>query len=323
MIVRFLDPVKNFPGVRYNTNKVERNKGELMKVSNFGALQGLADLRPQDYINYLQMLSAQNRKVKKPQLHVVLSGKGKLYDKFQLTQAAELWMKEMGYGEQPYFITLHRDTGNDHVHIVSTRIDRQGEKIDSAFEWVRGQKALNKVLGYDHAFTYKFSTKAQFYLLLEQGGFLGRDLLDHSKLEKHIGRYRKDQQRAGELRDLFLSRKAESGFLELLATKFHVELVFHASAGKQPYGYTVLDHHTKQVFKGGEILPLKHLLDVPIFPVMPVPGDTHDTGEQQDRIEVMDTGNYIGPVWIADDIDDEGVLGRNRQRKRKARTNTR
>ena len=32
---------------------------------------------------------------------------------------------------------------------------------------------------------------------------------------------------------------------------------------------------------------------------------------------------YIRPVWIADDIDDEAINGRNRRRKKKARTNTR
>jgi hypothetical protein len=54
MIVKILSSSATFNGVSYNTNKVDRNKGELMKVANFGPLQGLSTLRPQDYINYFQ-----------------------------------------------------------------------------------------------------------------------------------------------------------------------------------------------------------------------------------------------------------------------------
>jgi len=56
MIVKILTSSASFNGVSYNTNKVDRNKGELMKVANFGPLQGLGTLRPQDYINYLKLV---------------------------------------------------------------------------------------------------------------------------------------------------------------------------------------------------------------------------------------------------------------------------
>jgi|GEM_PF-3187106 hypothetical protein len=63
MIAKFLAKSKTLKGVRYNTNKVEKDKGELMKVSGFRSLQGMPQLLPQDYINYLNMVSAANKRV--------------------------------------------------------------------------------------------------------------------------------------------------------------------------------------------------------------------------------------------------------------------
>ncbi|MEJ2880540.1 hypothetical protein [Pedobacter sp. GR22-6] len=88
MIVKFLAKSKTFKGVRYNTNKVEKNKGELMKVSGFGILQGMSQLMPQDYIDYLQSISSRNRQVIYPQLHVVISAKGKENSKEELAGIA-------------------------------------------------------------------------------------------------------------------------------------------------------------------------------------------------------------------------------------------
>src|SRR5690606_24014541 len=77
MIVKILKPSTTFKGVRYNTNKVDKDKGELMKVANFGALQALQNLRPTDYVNYLEAQSAASKRTKYPQLHAVISCKGR------------------------------------------------------------------------------------------------------------------------------------------------------------------------------------------------------------------------------------------------------
>lgn len=182
MIVRFLSSSASFHGVSYNTDKIDRGLGELMKVSGFGALQALSELRPEDYKNALKAVSALNNGVKSPQFHVAISAPGKTHDRYQLTAIAEEWLKLMGYADQPYLIVFHQDTANNHVHIVSTRITKEGKTINRDFEHIRGIKNLNKVMGLDEkqdvkthiakSLAYRFSTMAQFKMIMENQGYV-------------------------------------------------------------------------------------------------------------------------------------------------------
>jgi hypothetical protein len=304
----------SFFGVSYNTNKVDKNKGELMKVANFGIWQGVANLRPSDYINYLKTLSSLNPNVKKPQFHAVISAKGKLYDKQVLTQIAESWLKEMGYGNQPYLIVFHKDTDHNHVHMVTSRVDRDGKKIDSAFEKVRAIKNLERVLGYEFAMQYQFSTRAQFFMLLESQGYPGIDP-NEKRINERIGKYNPDKERAAAIKLILENVKGRENFQEILKQQYHIDLLFHAAEGKKPYGYSIIDHENKRVFKGSEVWPLKELLGVST--VMTV-----EKSKEQTEAESF-SNVHIQSIWIADDVDDQQIHGMRRRRQKKARTNTR
>jgi hypothetical protein len=180
MIVKFLSSTPSFSGVEYNTNKMDTGKGELMEVHNFGQLQVISDLRPEDYKNYLKAVSSKSNSIKNPQLHVTLSAKGCELDKFQLTEIALKWMNEMGYGHQPFLIVFHNDTDNNHVHVVSTRVDQEtGKKIPHDFERVRAMEAIKRIMGIGDVISsdiklaqgYNFRTEAQFSLLIEKMGY--------------------------------------------------------------------------------------------------------------------------------------------------------
>jgi hypothetical protein len=300
-----------------------------MLIANFGALQALTNPRPQDLVNYLLMVSAQNKVIKNTQFHAVISASGRNYNKQELTKAAVMWMKEMKYGDQPYLITFHKDTENNHVHVVSSRVGKDGKQIDRDYEQVRAVRNINKVLGYDFAMQYRFSTKAQFYLILENRGFLGRDYLDDAKLQKRLNAYKPDKARIADLKDLFITHKANPAFVQLMQAKYGIDLEFHASEGKKHYGYTVIDHATKQVFKGSEILNLKYLLDENLDykpSQKPVDIDLQDYLSPENITyysEYAPEPAHISPVMISDDVDDQQVLGMKRRRQKKARTNTR
>ncbi|MGO3653104.1 MAG: relaxase/mobilization nuclease domain-containing protein, partial [Sphingobacterium sp.] len=142
MIVKILKKSATFKAVRYNTGKVEKDRGELLLAKNFGLLQGLENLRPQDYINYLEAVSARSSRTKYPQFHIAISTKGRSHSKEELADIAQKWMDGMGYGQQPYLLIYHKDTANNHVHLVSTRVGRDGKKISDRYEKLRVELQL-------------------------------------------------------------------------------------------------------------------------------------------------------------------------------------
>ncbi|HEY4198553.1 MAG TPA: relaxase/mobilization nuclease domain-containing protein [Mucilaginibacter sp.] len=306
MIVKFLytaGPNGHFPAVDYNSDKMDKNKGELLKAVNFGSLQAMGQWQREDYRNYLKMVSANNKAVNKPQFHVAISAPGRSYSKEQLAGIATQWMERMGYGKQPYLLIFHKDTDNNHIHIVSTRVDKQGKKIKDSFEQIRGHEQMNIVLGLDEkhntsvdaekALTYHFSTKAQYLLILESMGYAHKEedgklvLIKFGKRQAQIDltlveerlQNKPDEDRRKQLTawfhkyagsyDTLLYRhhgKYQSAFSAYLKTTMGIELVFHASGDKPPYGYTLLDHAKLNVFKGGEIMALKELLAMEMKP---------------------------------------------------------
>ena len=127
MIVKIITASgSDFHGVQYNDKKVEKGTGELMLMKNFPSFIN-GDSSPEQVRDYFKSIS-KNEKVKKPQFHAVISAKYQNHSKEELTEIAKDFMQEMGYGKQPFIVVYHSDTENNHVHIVSTRVDKQTGK---------------------------------------------------------------------------------------------------------------------------------------------------------------------------------------------------
>lgn len=181
MIVKILGSASsNFHGVQYNDKKVEKGTGELMLMKNFPSF--INENSSQDEVrNYLKSIS-KNEKVKKPQFHAVISTKFQQHSKEELTKVAEDFMQEMGYGNQPFIVVFHNDTENNHVHIVSTRVEKStGKKINDSYEKLKAQKAMmnvkERIYGknneeiINNLFSYKIGSLKQLELLMERNGF--------------------------------------------------------------------------------------------------------------------------------------------------------
>ena len=76
--------------------------------------------------------------MKKPVIHFSLnpSPKDKLTANQMIILARE-FMQRMGYGEQPYIIFQHSDIDRKHMHIVSVRVDENGQEIPYRFDLKR------------------------------------------------------------------------------------------------------------------------------------------------------------------------------------------
>lgn len=180
MIVKKLNSSSSFNGVRYNDKKVGDGRGELMKMQNFPSFIG-PDSKVNEVRNYFKFQASASIS-KQAQFHYTLSAKGREYSKNDLTVMAEQFMGKMGYGKQPFLIIFHKDTKNNHVHIVSSRIDiDSGKKINDSFEGYKAQGAIQNVMkefyNVDHGkvldklLSYSCSNRNQFEKLLRSNGF--------------------------------------------------------------------------------------------------------------------------------------------------------
>lgn len=160
MIIKILSSTGTFAGVKYNTDKVKNDRGELMQVANIPHVDGL-NISESECKEYFIAHSSVNKRIKNAQFHAVISADGKQLDKYQLTEIAEKYLERMGYSDNPYIVVFHNDTENNHVHIVSSRVGNDGKKIDHTFENLRTNNIRLELMK-----EYSISSKEDLELLL-------------------------------------------------------------------------------------------------------------------------------------------------------------
>ena len=305
MVFKILGSSKNFSGIAYNEKKTKQGSAELLYHENFGYLEGIQNITKEDFKRYLSGYSKANKKVKKPQFHATLSAKGKEHNFEELKNAALLIMDQLGYKGNPILIYSHSDTSNNHLHIISSRVDMHGHKINDSNEGIRACRILDNMLGIDNdlalkdaivcAAGYAVSTLPQFALLIESRGFkaikdsqgysfhkngmkIGSVSFDRIALEKNISSLNKN--RVSQIRALihkynneykpgvpqrkkFMAgcKKINIGFTDYLRTHLKLEFIFFHDVNGNPYGYCIIDHERKIVFKGSDVMRLDKLIE--------------------------------------------------------------
>ncbi|MFG6425749.1 MAG: relaxase/mobilization nuclease domain-containing protein [Muribaculaceae bacterium] len=189
MIVKKLGMVSGggFPGAGYNERKVAEGVARLMVMENVdGAMRHKVELLHEagfdcagEIEKYLKERSKTygNTKTTRFQFHIAASVKGQVMSADELTDFARQLMAEAGYGRQPYFVYYHHDTDNNHVHILSTRIQPNGFPISDHHDYARLNAAANRILSSDinrdiqRMFSYGYLTEGQFANIIRSHGY--------------------------------------------------------------------------------------------------------------------------------------------------------
>jgi hypothetical protein len=114
--------------LNYNEKKVQQNDAKLLLAHNF--IKDPDQLTFYDKLRSFEKLTSLNERAVTNTLHVSLNfdPSENLPDE-RLTAVADSYMKRIGFGNQPYLVYRHYDTGHPHIHIVSTNIQRDGSRI--------------------------------------------------------------------------------------------------------------------------------------------------------------------------------------------------
>lgn len=296
MIITILPNSQNFHAVAYNEHKVNEGLAELLEVQNFPTLTP-ANYNADNFRNYLDGYSKRNARICNAQFHFSVSCKAEEFSHQQLLDIARMYLKEMGYADegQPLLVYAHHDTPNNHIHVITSRIAPDGHKINHCHEKRRSRKvtqkimqqytgqqqepSLNEVLA--QAYAYRFTSKAQFFAILNSQGYEykedegmpilhiykgGEELANvpiHVIMRHALNANSPEQKRRRQLRAILQKCRNHSANKEELAAamkkKFGISLVYLGQKDS-PFGYILVDHKDKTVFKGGEFLSIKELL---------------------------------------------------------------
>ena len=77
-------------------------------------------------------------------MQVIMACKGKAYSHEELMNHAEKMMNRLGYKDQPTLFYAHADTADNHLHIVTTQVNKKGEKIGDSVSFYNGLKKLQQ-----------------------------------------------------------------------------------------------------------------------------------------------------------------------------------
>lgn len=145
MIAKIGRSANLYGALAYNNLKVEQENGQILLANKIietaNGQYSVAQLA-QSFATYL----IANRQTEKHTLHISLNPDPKdnvSDDKFR--QMAEQYMREMGYGDQPFVVFKHTDIDRTHIHIVSVCVDENGVKISDKFEKMRSMKLCREL----------------------------------------------------------------------------------------------------------------------------------------------------------------------------------
>ena len=295
MVIKILDNATTFTGIEYNSDKVETNKAQLMSANNIPENHQT----PEDFNKYLNHVCDMNPRVKNKQFHVSVSTKEKNHSFKELEDIAKDYLKHMGYQDNPYLIYSHNDTNNNHVHIVSTRVNPKGEKIPDSLERTRTQSYIENKLHVNFAndvkqtikesLNYNFKHFESFQALLKKQGYKSRkknnliEVIKSGKVQETVP-WRKvkdkmfynkvDFDRVKQIRSHLHKFSKGTNFDKLqsdIRKNFGLELIYNYTTTQDNQNqenrkrtvsdYNMIDHKSKTAYSSKQLLSMEKLLE--------------------------------------------------------------
>lgn len=154
--------------LNYNENKVKQGKAVCIAASNFpvDASQLSLGMKLKRFEKQMEL----NSNVKTNSVHISLNFDSSEKDMpaEKLLQIADKYMEKIGFGRQPYLVYQHHDAGHPHIHLVTTNIEADGNRIDLHHLGIRKSEPARKEI--ETAFCLvKAQDKKQQPLKLGQG----------------------------------------------------------------------------------------------------------------------------------------------------------
>jgi len=237
----------------------------------------------------------------------------KLNDEVMVNLAKE-YLHKINIRDTQYLIVKHNDREHPHIHIVYNRVDNNGKTISDKFQKDRNIK-ITKELTLKYGFHIADGKE-----LVKRRQLKGADKVRYELFDA-IGSASKKVKSMDEL----IRVLDRNGITTHLKYKGNSDEVQGISFSKGDYK-----------FKGSEIdrnlsyAKLIQSIENNVFSEQKSLANELKQTIENARIDRMIDGSVSQPeirvsidISIADDIDDEAIHGRNRHRKKQARTNTR
>jgi hypothetical protein len=113
----------------YNENKVKQGVAMCIGEGNYpvDVDQMNANLKLNRMLKQLEL----NENVTRNSVHISLNfDPSENHSKEKLMEIANSYMNKIGFGQQPYLVYQHHDSGHPHIHIVSIKVREDGSRID-------------------------------------------------------------------------------------------------------------------------------------------------------------------------------------------------
>jgi hypothetical protein len=147
MVAKINTGASLYGAIFYNQRKVSQGEARVIGGNRMIESAGgdTENAIRQTMFAFDQYLAA-NKNTENPVMHISLNpSPGDDLTDAGLEQLAADYMEKLGYGDQPYVVYLHEDTGRRHIHIVSTCVRKDGTKISDSYIHKRSMTACREL----------------------------------------------------------------------------------------------------------------------------------------------------------------------------------